>query len=153
MNLEAGALETLRLVEALLAGATTEGERAAAARARERLLEKLHRLRATAVEVEFQFSMPDPWARRLLIAILRKHEIRPFRYPRQRRTTVMARAPEEVINGMVWPEFLQIRDGLAEHLLDITNRIIRDALDSDGSDAEVIQGQLPLGGRLSQPPS
>lgn len=152
MEAEAGALETLRLVEALLAGATTEGERAAAARARERLLEKLHRIRATNVEVEFQFSMHDPWSRRLLIAVLRKYEIRPFRYPRQRRTTIMARAPKEVMDGMVWPEFERICDVLSDHLLQITDRVIREALHSDGSDVDVIQGQLPLGGHRADPP-
>ena len=140
------AFDTLRLVEALLEGATTEGERAAAARARERMLAKIARIRAQGSPVEYRFSMPDPWSRRLLVALLRRYQIRPYRYPRQRRTTVMVRAPSQVIDEVVWPEFLRIRTVLQEHLLEITNRIIDEALNSDGAEAAVVQEQLPPGG-------
>lgn len=144
MSHEADTVETLRLVEALLAGATTDGERAAAASARERMLAKLRRIREKDPQVEFQFSMPDPWCRRLLVAVLRKYELRPYRYRRQRRSTVMTRSPRRVMDDIVLPEFEKIRLTLEMHLMEVANRIVQQALQSDGSEAEVIQGELPL---------
>jgi len=140
------AQETLQLVEALLAGATTEGERAAAARARERMLAKIARLRAERPEIEVRFSMQDPWKRRLLLAILRRYEIRPFRYPRQHRSTVMARAPEHVVEDVVWPEFQRICGLLDQHLFAVTERIIAEALQSDGAEAAEVQEEIPFQG-------
>jgi hypothetical protein len=39
--------------------------------------------------VEFRFSLADQWSRHLLVALLRRYGIKPYRYSRQRRTTVM----------------------------------------------------------------
>lgn len=90
--------------------------------------------------------MPDRWSRKLLVAILRKYEVVPYRYPRWRRSTIVANAPDRIINDIVWPEFQQIRAVLDAHLLEVTDRIIEEALHSDGREADVVQGELPLEG-------
>jgi hypothetical protein len=46
---------------------------------------------------EIQFSMNDLWSRRVFVALLRRYGIRPYRYPRQRHTTVMARMPRRFL--------------------------------------------------------
>ena len=43
--------------------------------------------------VEQCFCLGDPWSLRLFVALLRRYAIKPYRYSRQRSTTVMARIP------------------------------------------------------------
>jgi len=56
---EARLIENLRLIEALHAGATTEGEKVASERARDRILERLRLFEQEDPAVEFRFSMGD----------------------------------------------------------------------------------------------
>ena len=90
MLIEEQLRERLKKVEALYFGATTAGEREAAA---ERLKAKLEEACRRDPAVEMKFSLPDQWSVRLFIALCRRYGIPPFRYPRQRSTTIMVRAP------------------------------------------------------------
>ena len=47
--------------------------------------------------IELQFSIADPWSRQLFLALARRYGLRPYRYRRQRRTTVMLQAPESFL--------------------------------------------------------
>lgn len=93
--------EKLRKVEALYFGAGTVGEREAAGAASERLKARLAEIGLQDPAVEMQFSMPDPWAVRLFVALCRRYGIRPYRYPRQRRTTIMVHAPRRFFDTVV----------------------------------------------------
>ena len=85
--------ERLAKVEALFRRAGSPGEQAAAGAAMDRLRGRLGASdRDGGPETELQFSLPDAWSVRLFVALCRKHGLRPFRYARQRRTTVMVRA-------------------------------------------------------------
>ncbi len=93
---EARLIDKLRLIEALFAGAATEGEKVAAERARSRILERLKILEKEDPPVEYRFSMADIWSRKVFVALLRRYGIRPYRYSGQLSTTVMARvSPQE----------------------------------------------------------
>jgi hypothetical protein len=46
------------------------------------------------------------------------------------------RAPRSFINQTLWPEFLQIRTALDEHLNEATERIIREEVYGDVDEAE-----------------
>jgi hypothetical protein len=81
--------ERLKKVEALYFGATTEGERGAAEAAVKRLKAKLDEISRRDPPIEMKFSLPDEWSVRLFIALCRRYGVRPFRYPRQRSTTIM----------------------------------------------------------------
>ena len=85
--------DKLRKIEALFAGATTPGERAAAGAAAGRIRERLRESEKTEGLVEMQFSLADLWSRQLFLALARRYGLRPYRYHRQKRTTVMLRAP------------------------------------------------------------
>ena len=87
--------EKLAKVEALFRRARSPGEQAAAGAAMDRLHDRFGALdRDGGLETELRFSLPDGWSVRLFVAICRKHGLRPFRYGRQRRTTIMVRARE-----------------------------------------------------------
>jgi hypothetical protein len=135
MTTEQELREKLRKITALFAGATTLGERDAAAAAIERVRRALSVAEQTEKSVEMQFTLPDHWRRRLFAALCRRYGLEPYRYRRQRHTTLMVRAPESFINNTLWPEFLQIKGALDEYLNEATERIIREEVYGDSTEA------------------
>ena len=86
--------------------------------------------------VEFKFTMSDDWSRRLFTALLRRYGIQPYRYRGQRHTTVMARVSKSFVDQTLWPEFLELSNVLQKYLSDVTERVIRQAIYEDSSEAE-----------------
>ncbi len=68
------------------------------------------------------------------MAVRRKHGVRPFRYRRQRRTTVMVRVGQGFVERMLWPEFDRLHRERESCFEDVTDRLIEDALGSGGED-------------------
>ena len=68
-------MEKLRKIEALHAGTTVDGEREAARRAAERIRARLAELRASDEDIELHYSLPDPWKRRLFVALCRRYGV------------------------------------------------------------------------------
>lgn len=126
------------MIEALFAGASSAGERAAAASAAERILRRLRETAQRDPPIEYRFTFDNVWSRQLFVALLRRYEIEPYRYYRQRRTTVMARVPRTFVDQTLWPEFDALNTALREHLEEVSARIIAEAISPDTSDiAEV----------------
>jgi hypothetical protein len=142
MSDEARLIEKLKRIEALFAGAATQGERAAAANAMQRIRGRLKELHKTDPPTEFKFRLADMWSRRLLVALLRRYGIRPYRYPRQKRTTVMAKVPERFVEETLWPEFRELDNTLRTYLDEITDRVIREGIYSDTSEAEIMKESI-----------
>lgn len=138
MNSEQRLRKKLRKIEALFAGATTQGEQAAASAAAERIRTQFAQTSAREPAEEFKFSISDPWSRQLFIALCRRYGLRPFRYTRMHRQTVMVPAPASVVNGTLWPEFLELSEALSAHLLEITDRIIREEVYATTGEADEI---------------
>lgn len=139
-------IEKLQSIERLHAGATTVGERVAAANALERIRQRLVEDAKVDPPIEYQFSMADMWSRRLFVALLRRYNISPYRYQRQRYTTVMAKVPKRFVDETLWPEFEELNDTLHQYLGEVTDRVVSECLYADSSEAEVVpdsQKQLP----------
>lgn len=142
---EARLVEKLRAIEALFAGATTEGERVAAERARERIRARLAEIEQADPPIEYRFTLSDGWNKRLFLALCRRYGLTPFRYSGQRRTTVMLRVSRRFVDETLWPEFQELSRTLDAYLSDVTARIVGEVLQADGSEEQVVaQGQLPL---------
>lgn len=137
MSIEDQLRERLRKVEALFLGAATAGERDAAGAAAARLKARLAEVSRQEPPVELKFSLPDPWSVRLFVALCRRYGLKPYRYPRQHRTTVMVRAPRRVFDAVVWRQFCDMHADLLLHFEQTTERMIREAIFADTSDAEV----------------
>lgn len=120
----------LAKVEELFRRAGSAGERAAAEAAMERLRDRLG-VEGDG-ESEVRLSLPDVWSVRLFVAVCRKHGVRPYRYRRQRRTTVMVRVGQGFLEGVVWPEFDRLHRELESYFEDVTDHLIEGALGSDG---------------------
>jgi hypothetical protein len=88
--------------------------------------------------VEYRFSLVDAWSRKLFVALLRRYGITPYRYPGQRRPTVMAKVPHKFVQETLWPEYCQLSETLQKYLNDITEKIISESIFADNSEAEVI---------------
>jgi hypothetical protein len=131
--------EKLRKIEALYAGAATDGEKAAAGAAAERIRKQFEAASRTEGPEEFKFSIPDPWSHKLFIALCRRYGIRPFRYPRMHRQTVLIRAPASFVRQVLLPEFKELSDALTSHLMEITDKIIREEVHEAAQDAEVVE--------------
>jgi hypothetical protein len=135
---EAKLLDKLRLIEALFAGATTDGERIAAAEARKRIQLRLELLEKEDPPVEFRFRLEDPWARKLFVSLCRRYDVRTYRYRGQRRSSLMAKVSKGFVNQTLWPEFEQLSSVLREYLNEVTERVISEAIHQDTSEAQEV---------------
>ncbi|HET6150874.1 MAG TPA: hypothetical protein VFH68_25280 [Polyangia bacterium] len=110
---EKALFEKLRRIEALHAGATTPGERDAAANAIRHIQDRLEILEKEDPPVEYKFTLSDGWSRKLFMALARRYGLKPFRYRRQRYTTVMVRVSKRFVDRTLWPEVPRTRSSPA----------------------------------------
>jgi hypothetical protein len=130
-------IEKLRKIEALHAGATTTGERDAAADARLRVAGRLAGMKRPEPPKEYRFSLDNAWSRKLFLALVRRHGHHPYRYPRQRYTTVMVRLPASSADSL-WDEFQELDEALRQHLGALAETIIAEAVSADTAEAEEV---------------
>jgi hypothetical protein len=141
---EATLREKLRKIEALHAGATSEGEKEAARLAAERIRARLAQERAREPDEEFVYRLADPWTRKLFVALCRRYGLRPYRRARQRYSTVQVMAPRSFQETTLWPEFIALAAELKKHLGEVTERIVREAIHGDVSEAAESNGPKEL---------
>lgn len=120
---EAELKRKLAAIEAMVLGAMTEGERAAA----QHVLENFKQKTPDETCQDLCFTVHDVWARKLFMAMLRKAGLEPFRMRGQRRTTIMVHGRKSLVE-LIWKEFLEANDTLTEYLAEVTNRVIRESL-------------------------
>ena len=136
--------ERLAKIKALFAGATTTGERQAAQAAMERIQTRLDlggiATPASEPAIEYRFSLTNPWSLRLFLALCRTKGLKPYRYPRMRRTSVCVRLTRAQVDRDLWPEFQEMNVVLSQYLSELADHIIADCIDPDRSDAEVVPG-------------
>ena len=130
----------LAKLEALFRRAGSPGEKSAAGAAIERLQGRLAGSgEKREPEVELQYSLPDVWSAELFRAVCRKHGVRPYRYRRQRRTTVMVRAREREFDRRAWQEYCRLHDELADYFNDVTDHLISRVMGSSGSSSAPLE--------------
>jgi hypothetical protein len=140
---EADLLRKLSAIEALLQGAATPGENAAAEAAKHRLEARLAQLPPACQD--FHFTIHDSSGRKLFGALAKKLGLEAFRYKGQRRTSLVVHCTAAK-KDLLWDQFLQAHQILAQYLEEVTNRVIAQTLGQP--DAEVAeraeQKVLPL---------
>jgi len=133
-------LERIKKIEALIKGATTAGEKNAAISAKDRLLKKQPNLEINQDLVEYSLYTQDSWHKKLLIAICRKYGVMPYRYKRQKYTTVMVRINQDFLNNVLWPEYLEYSKHLEKLVEEITDNLISQIHKHEEED--IVQGRL-----------
>ena len=137
--------EKLRKIEALFAGAATDGERLAAGAAADRIRERLDQAASTEEEIEVKFSITDIWSRQLFVALCRRYGLRPFRYPRMHRQSIIIRAPKSFIDQVLWPEFEELSAALTAYLSEITEKVIREEVHGETGEADEVDEPQRIG--------
>lgn len=137
MTEEEKLIEKLQRIEALFAGAATPGERNAAAEARDRIRARVREQEERDPLVEYTFNLRDRWSHKLLTALLRRYQLRPYRYRGQRYTTLMARVPKRFLDETLWPEFEELNKTLTAYLGEVTERVIAQGIEADTTEVEV----------------
>jgi hypothetical protein len=138
-------LEKLRRIEALHAGATTAGERDAAANAIRHIQQRLALAEKEAPPVEYKFTLADQWSRKLFMALARRYGLKPFRYSRQRHTTIMLRVPKRFVDETLWPEYVELSNALQETLARATDQVLKVVFEQETTEAEVREEARALG--------
>ncbi len=118
--------ERLKKIEALIAGTDYVGEKEAAESAKERLVERYGELGFDKDKnaTEYRLYTPDSWHKKLLLALCRKRGLEPYRYHRQKYTTVMVKVNEEYLNEVLWKEYLHYSAELEALIGEITDDMI-----------------------------
>jgi hypothetical protein len=129
--------EKVRKIEALIAGAKSDGERQAAEFAKQRLQEKL-----AMKPIEYTVSLRSRWKKKLFVAICKKYGFQTYRYARQKYTTAMIRVAESFMDSVLWPEYKKYADILHKLTEEISNDIIAKIYRVD-EDETIIVGELP----------
>lgn len=137
MQTESDLIRKFKRIERLFTGAQSPGEKNAASNALDRIRERLEELKKIDPAVEYKFSLTDMWSRRLMVSLLRRYGINPYRYYRQRYTTVMAKIPKSFVDDVLVPEFEKFNTILREHIDVITTDIISKAIYKDTAEAVV----------------
>jgi hypothetical protein len=137
--------DKLRKIEALFAGAATPGEKAAAGAAAERIRQRLGQAAGKEKPVELRFSIPDVWSRQLFIALCRRYGLRPYRHRRMHRQSIMLKAPKSFMEQVLWPEFQELNAALISYLSEITEKVIREEVHGETSDAEEVDEPTRIG--------
>ena len=145
-------IDTLLKVEALHAGATTPGERDATGAAIERIKKKLEQFVEADPPEEIQCTFSNHWSKQLFCALAKRYDLQPYRYHRQRHTTVMLRVPERFLNEVLWPEFEGLNKVLQKYLDDMTAKIISEAI-FKGSTEEEVREQPLIGSDVKSAPT
>ena len=138
--------DKLRKIEALFAGAATAGEKAAAGAAAERIRERLGQTAGKEKSTELRFSIPDVWSRQLFMALCRRYGMRPFRYRRMHRQTIIIKAPKSFTEQVLWPEFQELSAALTAYLSEITEKVIREEVHGETGEAEEVDEPARISG-------
>jgi hypothetical protein len=137
--------EKLRKIEALFAGAATQGERVAAGAAADRIRDRLGLAAGKEKEIEMKFSISDIWSRQLFVALCRRYGLHPFRYRRMHRQTIIIRAPKSFVEQVLWPEFEELSAALTAYLSEITEKVIREEVHGETGEADEVDEPRRIG--------
>jgi hypothetical protein len=131
--------EKIRKIEALIAGAKSEGERQAAELAKQRLQGRI-----VAQPIEYTVRLGNPWKKKLFTALCQKYQLYTYRYARQKYTTAMVRVSRPFMDSVLWPEFNQYSLMFEELANEIMQGLISKIHQVKEEDEVVIAGELPL---------
>ena len=138
--------DKIRKIEALIAGAKSDGERQAAEFAKQRLQEKI-----TAQPMEYTVRLHSRWEKRLFVAICNKHGLRTYRYMRQKYTTAMVRVAKPFMDSVLWPEYNKYAKILHKLTEEISTDLISKIHLVKEEDETIIAGELPVMSEVSVP--
>lgn len=131
--------EKIRKIEALIAGAKSEGERQAAELAKERIQGRI-----TAQPIEYTVRLGNPWKKKLFVSLCNKYGLKTYRYAKQKYTTAMVRVSPPFMNSVLWPEMNRYSSMFEELANEIMQDLISKIHQVKEEDEVVIVGEIPF---------
>ena len=131
--------DKIHKIEALIAGAKSDGERQAAQFAKQRLQEKI-----TAQPLEYTVRLHSRWEKKLFVAICGKYGLRTYRFMRQKYTTTMVRVAKPFMDLVLWPEYNKYASILHKLTEEISTDLISKIHLVNEDDETIIAGELPM---------
>jgi hypothetical protein len=86
---------------------------------------RLAELKAREAPVECQLTL-DPWLGTLILARLKQYGVEPFRYAKQRVTTIMVRVPPTFADEILMPDLERLSKTGQAYFADATQRLVAD---------------------------
>ena len=130
-------VDKIRKIEALIAGAKSDGERRAAEFAKQRLAEKI-----AAQPLEYTFPAPNGWKKKLFVAVCKKYGLSTYRYKRQKYTTTMVRVGKSFMDQVLFPDFRRYADTFDQLASEIIGDLITQIHQVQDEEETVIAGEL-----------
>jgi hypothetical protein len=81
----------------------------------------------------------------LFIALCRRYGLKPFRYRRMHRQTIMIKVPQSFLEQILMPEFEELNAALTGYLSEITEKVIREEVHRDTGEAEEVDEPVRIG--------
>jgi hypothetical protein len=92
-----------------------------------------------------KFSISVGWSRQLFIALWRRYGLRSFRYKRMHRQSIIVKAPNSVLERVLWTEFEELNDALTAYLAEITERVIKEEVHGETGDVDEVDENWQVG--------
>jgi fumarylacetoacetate (FAA) hydrolase family protein len=81
----------------------------------------------------------------LFVALCRRYGLRPFRYRRMHRQTIIVKGPRSFLEDVLWAEFRELDAALIAYLSGITERVIREEVHGETGEADEIDEPPRIG--------
>jgi len=107
-----------------------------------RLLTNACAVAAKLLGFALSMKIHDHWSKQLFCALAKRYDLKPYRYRRQRYTTVMLRVPRRFLDEVLWPEFVGLDDVLRKYLDEMTAKIISEAIFKGSAEEEIREQPL-----------
>ena len=105
MNAEPILVEAFRFIELKYAGLLGSAD---AEQARAHIRARLHELAGAPDVQEFQCALKNDWDALVFHALLKRYGLAPYRYRKQRHSTVLVRVSKRFLNEVLWPIFNEV---------------------------------------------
>ncbi len=125
MSAELDLVDYFRASERLFAGLGAEGV-AEADQARSRIRARLQALAGAPDVQEYQCPLKNDWEVLVFHALLKRYGLRPYRYRRQRKTTILVRVSKQFMNELLWPIFTDVCRELCLRFDRLADGLVRD---------------------------
>jgi len=121
-------------IEALIARASSEGERQAALAAKERILKSQDQR-----PQDYVVSTRSSWQKKLFVALCHKYNFVTYRHKGQKYTTARVRVCPAFMNEVLWPEYCKYSKMLESLVQDVVDGLISKIHHGDQQEVEVAE--------------
>lgn len=122
-HLEQELIGSFHSIENKYAAVSGQGE-ITADEAKERIIVRLRESASAPDVLELQCNMKNDWETFVFHALLKRYSIKPYRYRKQRKSTILVRASKELMDTLVWPIFMDLTAELHARFTAVTTALL-----------------------------